>query len=225
MLGKRCSVAGMVTMIALLQAPFESPRITDMPGSIQQAVVAVNAGKQRELCVAVPDGRKRSSGTDTYHDYATRISVEVFAKNRTDSNWGKGCDATEDFMACSNVKGGFMQSTFDLEPLDGYSRRICWTFVNRGQQAVNAKLVAHYTLREVKNGFVLFQESRMTTRQLRRQFKRSAFAQPRRTESQPTSAENSNLAPFSLQEEVTLLKSSLRARDNNSVFQTGARTS
>jgi hypothetical protein len=157
MLGNRFSFAGMITIMSLFQSPYGFPRISDAPGKTQTAIVTVRGGGQEELCVTLPDGIERLSGTDTYRDYATRISAEVFAKNRSDSSWGKACSAIKDSMSCSNAKDtGFLRSIFELDPFDGYNRRICWTFVNHGHETANAKLVAHYTLREVKNGFVLF---------------------------------------------------------------------
>jgi hypothetical protein len=147
----------MAFTIAMLQSSPEYPQITDIVGKIAAITITASSGVQRDLCVTLPDGRARLSGTDSYHYYANRISVNVFAKRHSDAAWGKACSIGNDAMLCANVKGAyFLGSNFDLLPYDGYSRSVCWSFINRSGALVDAKLVAHYTLREVKNGFVLY---------------------------------------------------------------------
>jgi hypothetical protein len=67
-------------------------------------------------------------------------------------------------MACPAPAGTrFANTSFDLEPLDGYRLNACWTFANQSAELATAQLAVHYSLREIKNGFVTFSRNPLDT--------------------------------------------------------------
>jgi len=158
MLAKRPLFPGLfaIVLFAMIE-PSAAQNIKDRPGQTRAIEVTVQAGIQKELCITLPDGAARTIGSDTYRYYAHRISGQVFAKKPSSPKWQDACSFGNDVMTCSNLAGsGFQYSTFELESTNTYHRHACWTFVNRSHEALNEKFVIHYSLSQVKNGFVLF---------------------------------------------------------------------
>ena len=144
-----------VLMTVAVQAQFKLPNIKDRP-TLRTAEATVLPGKDRRLCVTLPDGTRRNVGADTYQYFSNAITAEVFAKAATSRNWGGACGRTDDSMSCPSLAGArFIHSVFELEPEDAYHRHACWTFANGGEKPMTARLVVHFALREIENGFVL----------------------------------------------------------------------
>lgn len=156
----RCKISVPFTaLVTFLCCHVACAEISEFPGKIATTTIRVAKGKEGQLCISLPDGTEKVSGSDTYHYYAFRISAEVFAKQTFTRQWGKPCSPDGEAMKCGDTPNGeFVGESFELETEGRFSRHLCWTFTNRSARALDARLVAHFTLREVKNGFVLYDQ-------------------------------------------------------------------
>src|SRR5262249_40555627 len=132
-----------VLMAVATQAQFKPPNIKERP-TVRTADANVLPGKDRRLCVTLPDGTKQNVGTDTYQYFSGAITAEVFAKAATSRTWGDACSPSDESMSCPSLAGArFIHSVFELEPQDAYHRHVCWTFENGSDKSMTARLVVH----------------------------------------------------------------------------------
>lgn len=145
----------LVALVLATQAQITFPPIKDARAT-KMTEANVPPGHEHQLCITLSDGSRRKAGTDTYQYFSHEITAEVFAKAISSRNWGIACSPSADSMSCPNLANArFLHSTLDLEPKDAYHRQACWIFANGNDRAITARLVVHFTLSKVKNGFVL----------------------------------------------------------------------
>lgn len=113
------------------------------------SIAQVGPGRSHEICTLIPDSANGMLGPNIYR-HSHRVVVTVFGKIGSQQSWGEPCRATaRDFTKCGEPSNsGFRGTNFEIEAAGPNEQRVCWTFVNRSKQLMDAKVVVDYMLYE-----------------------------------------------------------------------------